>query len=609
MATAAFGAATTGVAALGTAAVNSYADYEQLVGGIETLFGTGGAKTVEEYAQNVGKSVDEVIGEYQMLSKEQEIALMHADEAYKTAGMSANEYMQTITGFAASLKQSTETNYEAVQAADQAVIDMADNANKMGSSMESIQNAYQGFAKQNYTMLDNLKLGYGGTKEEMERLLADATALSGVEYDISNLSDVYSAIHVIQEELGITGTTAKEASSTISGSVAAMKASWSNLLTGMADENADFDTLVNNFVESAATVAENILPRVEVVLSGIGQLIESLLPVIVNRIPEIVNNILPQLLQSGMNITTTLLSGIQANLPEIMNGALLMMQQFITTLIGMLPQLLEIGLQMIIQLALGIAQALPEMIPTIVEVINTMVMTLVENIPLLIDAALQLMIGLATGIVQALPTLIEMTPQIVIALVTGLIENAPKLLDAAMELITQLAVGIVTYTFKLASIASQTISSLKNYFTTSISNLSFSSIGQNIIDGIWSGISAGWSWLKDKVSNLANELFEAAKNALDIHSPSRKFKWLAEMCVAGFDEGMEDMMKPQDMTRSVNASLSSMKNNIAGGKANAEYSSFNQTINVNQQISTPDELARAIRVESKYGLMRGVAFG
>ena len=231
---------------IGKQALDSYADYEQLVGGVETLF-KDNASTVENYANN----------------------------AYKTAGLSANEYMETVTAFSASLLQSLNGDTaKSAEVADMAITDMADNANKMGTSMDMIQNAYQGFAKQNYTMLDNLKLGYGGTKSEMERLLADAQKISGVKYDISNLNDVYQAIHVIQGELGITGTTAKEASTTIQGSVSAMKSAWSNMLTGIADDNADFDGLVNNLVESIGTAAENIMPRVQIIIDGVIALVD-----------------------------------------------------------------------------------------------------------------------------------------------------------------------------------------------------------------------------------------------------------------------------------------------------------------------------------------------
>ena len=264
--------------------------------------------------------MSEVREEYGNLMTAQNEVMKNASEAYETAGLSANEYMDTVSGFAASLKQSTSNELEAAQAANQAVIDMADNANKMGTSMGSIQNAYQGFAKQNYTMLDNLKLGYGGTKEEMQRLLEDATKLSGVQYDISSLKDVYEAIHVIQDELGITGTTAKEASTTIQGSVNAMKSAWQNLLVGVADDTQDFDGLVDDFVETVGTVAENVLPRVEIALNGVGNLVEELVPVILERVPEIANDILPDLMQSGMDMITSIITGLQENLPALLSG-------------------------------------------------------------------------------------------------------------------------------------------------------------------------------------------------------------------------------------------------------------------------------------------------
>lgn len=698
MFTAGVTAAAAGVTALGTAAVNSYADFEQLKGGIETLFGTGGIATVQEYADSVGKTVDEVQSEFDMLMEAQELAMTNAANAYKDAGLSANEYMSTVTSFAASLKSSTENELEAAEVANQAVIDMADNANKMGTSMELIQNAYQGFAKQNYTMLDNLKLGYGGTKTEMERLLADAEKLTGIKYDINNLNDVYSAIHAIQDELGITGTTANEAATTISGSASAMKAAWSNLLTGMADDTQDFDTLVNNFVESASTFAGNVMPRVITAIGGIGQLIESMLPVIINEIPTLINDVLPDLLQSGINMITALLNGIQQNLPQIARGAVQIMSTLINSFVALLPQMLEMGLQIIIELALGISEALPELIPTIVDVLLEMVNTLVDNIDMLADAAIQLLQGLADGLINALPVLIERLPEIIMNIVSTLIEYAPQLIDAAQAVIMTLAEGIVTYLPQLLEMLPSLISSIvialvENApqlieaaleFITTItqalftylpellaalpelvvalvnefialagklyeigskyvaeikdaikqkwedlkSNVSgwvtelvnkfgefvgnFFSIGENIVSGIWNGIQAGWDWLVQSVKDLANSLFGAAQEALDIHSPSRKFKWLAEMCVAGFDEGMDELMDPVALTNSINASLSTMSANMSGGSAGGTtggFGSFNQTINVNQQISTPDELARAVRVESRYGLMRGVAVG
>ena len=266
-----------GITSIAKAAVESYASYEQLVGGVETLF--------KDSADQVQK---------------------YASEAYKTAGLSANAYMEQATSFSASLLQGLGGDTKAAaDYANQAIIDMADNANKMGTSIESIQNAYQGFAKQNYTMLDNLKLGYGGTRGEMERLIEDANKVKEAngemaDLTIDNFADMVEAIHIIQSEMGITGTTAEEASSTIQGSIASLKASWENLLVGMADENANMDQLIGQFVESASTAAQNLLPRIEQTLLGVAQLIEKLAPIIIEKLPGMIQTLLPAFLNAAM---------------------------------------------------------------------------------------------------------------------------------------------------------------------------------------------------------------------------------------------------------------------------------------------------------------------
>jgi len=277
-----------GVAALTTNSVKQYAEYEQLVGGVETLFKDSSA-TVMQYANN----------------------------AFKTAGLSANEYMATVTSFSASLLQSLGGDTEAAaKVADLALTDMADNANKMGTSMEMIQNAYQGFAKQNYTMLDNLKLGYGGTKTEMQRLLKDAQKLSGVKYDIRNLNDVYEAIHVIQTEMGITGTTALEASETISGSWASMSSAWTNLVVGIADDSQDLNRLIDNFADSAVTAFTNISQRIPSIVTGINKLIEGIAP----QIPGLIQNLLPVVLDGAVSLITGLATVIPDILPILFNS-------------------------------------------------------------------------------------------------------------------------------------------------------------------------------------------------------------------------------------------------------------------------------------------------
>ena len=289
---AAVSAAGTAIVAIGKQAIEQYAEYEQLVGGVETLF---------------KQSADTVMG--------------YAENAYKTAGLSANEYMSTVTSFSASLLQSLGGDTEAAaKYADMAVTDMSDNANKMGTSMEMIQNAYMSFSRGQYQLLDNLKLGYGGTKEEMQRLLEDAEKLSGIEYDISSYADIVDAIHVVQTEMGITGTTAKEASETISGSTAAMKSAWQNLLVGMADDNADFGQLVDNLVESAVTVGENIIPRVEKTIQGLATFISSASDTIIPLVVDTIANNLPMIISAGVDLVVSLAGALIDAIPELLKA-------------------------------------------------------------------------------------------------------------------------------------------------------------------------------------------------------------------------------------------------------------------------------------------------
>lgn len=832
-ATVAIRAVSTEVSALGVSAVKSYAEYEQLAGEIEMLFGAGGASSVQEYADAVGKAVSEVQDEYDMLMEAQELALSNANDAYKTAGLSMNDYMKAIISFADSLKASTGNEVEAAKAANQAVIDMSDNANKMGTDMASIQNAYQGFAKQNYTMLDNLKLGYGGTKEEMQRLLDDAVKLSGIKYDISSLSDVYDAIHVIQTELGITGTTAFEAGTTISGSVNAMKAAWSNLVVGIADDTQDFDTLVDNFVESAMTAGENILPGIETSINGFGELIDSLLPVIMERVPAIINDVLPGLVQSGINMISALVDGIEQNLPQIMESAGGIIDQLLAALLEMAPQLVECSVQFIDTLVQGIFDNLPKLVEAAGEIagavlegigdlcpalepVTDVIQVLIDNfddvlavlIPLtaafvtwktavsiagiiqsfakemdgmsasqyaakvaqdLLNASMlanpivlivtliaalvaafvylwntneefrQFWIGLWENIREVVTTAIdavvsfftETIPQFIenvlawfmelpdrlaewgasvkdtvsnavsemidnvitffselpenimywlgfilmsiilwgVDLINWVMTNIPVFVETIVtfiselpgkigEFLGQVVTSVISWKNNLITTAvevgsnfinsvidyiktlpseigaflvetiekavsfatdmkNEAIEAGKGFFENIVSALAdlpgkMGEIGADIVSGIWNGISSGWNWLVDQVKNLADSLFRGAKDALDIHSPSKKFRYLGEMCVAGFDDGMEDLMNTDVMTRNINASMSSIQANMSGMGATGGaggFGGFQQIVNVNQQISTPDELARVMRIENRYGLMRGVPVG
>lgn len=463
--TAGVGAAATGLSTLGVAAVKNYANYEQLVGGVETLFGAGG-QSISEYAGTVGKSVNEVTEEYGNLMTAQNEVMKDAAEAYRTAGLSANDYMETVTGFAASLKQSTSSELEAAKSANQAVIDMADNANKMGTSMDAIQNAYQGFAKQNYTMLDNLKLGYGGTKEEMQRLLEDATKLSGVEYDISSLKDVYEAIHVIQTELGVTGTTAKEASTTISGSLNAMKASWENLVTGMADDDADFDALVQSFVETATTAAENLLPRIEIAIGGIGDLIDELLPVVMDKVPQIIEDVLPDLVDAGVKMTESIVQGVVNNAPQLISYATELIVQFAQGLSDSTPEIIETAGQVLSSLKDGIVQAAPELISAAAELITTLAQGIIDNLPELMDAAHEIADAILDGIGDLCPAIEPVTDAI-----QTLIDN----LDKAMPIIVAVTAGFVAWK------ATMTISTLISRVTTAVSKLT---AGTTLLKGV-----------------------------------------------------------------------------------------------------------------------------
>ncbi len=424
--------ASTAVVAVGKAAISSYADYEQLVGGVETLFDESSA-TVIANAQN----------------------------AYKTAGMSANEYMETVTSFSASLLQSLGGDTKAAaDKADMAITDMSDNANKMGTSIEMIQNAYQGFAKQNYTMLDNLKLGYGGTQEEMQRLLDDASKLSGIEYDISSYSDIVDAIHVVQTEMGITGTTAKEASSTISGSLASAKASWQNLLTGIADGNQDVGGLISQFFDSIVTVADNIIPRIAQVMETLPQLITDLVPKLLGKISEIIDillpvvvegavsllnavvQVLPQLVTSILNALPALISGIEQVFYAIVDALPQLMTVICEALPTLIPQLVNAIVNMIVYLATHIAEIIQPLIDNLPEIIISIVDALMDNLPALIEGCIALVIGIVQAIPQIIMALIEALPTVIQSILEGLWNALPLLLEGIISIVGEIGIAI-----------------------------------------------------------------------------------------------------------------------------------------------------------------------
>ena len=389
------------LANLGKSALDSVGQLEQNVGGVETLF---------------GDAADAVIAS--------------ADRAYQTAGMSANDYMSTVTSFSASLLQSLGGNTEeAAKVADMAIIDMADNANKMGTSMDRIQDAYQGFAKQNYTMLDNLKLGYGGTKTEMERLLADAEKLTGVKYDINNLNDVYQAIHAVQEEMGITGTTAKEAASTLEGSMASAKAAWDNFMNG----SGDADQLADAF----ATAADNIVKNLAEIIPRFAETLPALGGAIIAQIPGLVAAIVPAVLSAGQSVLKQLQDAV---LDFDFAGTADKVVQMITGFIegDGLGSLLDTLVTIFTGIVNGISSMLPSLLPALIELISYVVTSLLDQLPAILDCALELILGLAQGILAALPVLIEALPEVISSIVEFLISAVPQIIDAGIELLMAL---------------------------------------------------------------------------------------------------------------------------------------------------------------------------
>lgn len=546
-----------GSAAMGAlmkTSVDNYANYEQLIGGVETLFGTS-AKSAAEFVQSargMGKSAQEALKEFSELPSAADTVIKYAADAYMTAGLSANEYMETVTSFSASLLQSVGGDTAmAAEIANMAITDMSDNANKMGSDMESIKTAYAGFAKGQFTLLDNLKLGYGGTKTEMQRLLADATALSGVKYDLESYADIVDAIHVIQTEMGITGTTAKEASATISGSIGMMKAAWANFLTGMADDTQDFDKLCKNLIDSVITVSQNMIPRIQILLprlvEGLSLLAESLIP----EVTPIVMSILPGILEGAVGILEALFKLAPELLGELLTyistEALPMASESASKimwgLIGaaqvLIPQLLIVGIDIIKNLANGISKnidmvtlAMVSLCGKIIEVISDeetvesvinaavaivvavaegivmflpkladaairIVMKVIETITdpdtlsSLIDAAIEILLTLVDFLVSNVSVLVDAAITIISSLIEYLLdeENMAKIIGAAIELIAQLALGLLEAVGSLFETAEKLAVEIIN----GIMETDWLEIGRNIVKAIGEGISNAWN--------------------------------------------------------------------------------------------------------------------
>lgn len=558
---AAVGTAAAGITALMSSAINNYAEYEQLVGGVETLFGDSADK-VREYAM----------------------------QAYQSAGLSANEYMNTVTSFSASLLQSLGGDTaKAAEYADRAIRDMADNANKMGTDISMIQSAYQGFAKQNYTMLDNLKLGYGGTKTEMARLVKDAAALTDVQKELgivvdandASFGNIVNAISVMQKQMGIAGATSDEAGRTIQGSVNAMKSAWQNLLTGMADSNADFETLTNNFVTSITGdgseqnkgVLGNILPRVEIALNGIGKLIEGLAPTIIKALPGLASSILPAILgaakelvmsigqtilnnadlilEYGINLVKELMAGVQKAIPQVMQTAKNLVKSLVKFIKDNLPELLKGAVAIVKELAKGIADSADELLSAIADLIVYLALELTNPDVLvpIFEAALEIVVALADGLINALPTLIGALPVIITQLVASLLGFIPEIVEAGVKLLGSLLSNAPAIAIELAESIPTIIWDMIDAILGFIPDMM--DVGKQLIDGLLEGVKSAASGLWEGIKDVGGGIVDGFKWVFGIKSPSRVFKKeigknLILGIGAGFDEEMPKLRKKID---------------------------------------------------------------
>ena len=576
LATSAIGAAINGVKKLGGAlvdagkqALDGYANYEQLVGGVKKIFG-------EDLANEV---------------------MANADVAFKTAGMSANEYMETVTNFSATLLQGLgDDTSKAAQYADTAIRNMSDNANTFGTDMASIQNAYQGFAKDNYTMLDNLKLGYGGTAGEMARLINESGVLGdSMEVTAKNVKDVpfyqmIEAIDITQQRMGIMGTTAKEAAGTIQGSTGSMKAAWQNMLTGMANENANFETLAKNFIGTLITedgkggMLGTIIPRIATVVQGMSQaiqealpmlvsavvpviqeqmpvimeavqsalqtisdLIPEMLPVLVDFITQLSQNLvssLPTLVDTGMQVVLALIQGLNDALPDLISMMPTIIETAADTALANLPLIVTAGMELLVSLVDGLTQAIPELVSYIPTIIETITTVLQNNIQSIVESAVLIMESLINGLVEAIPQLAAMTPQIIMTIFQVLCDNLPTIIKGGMQIIDALINGVLSLLGKAGEAAGKVGRAILDAISGFVSDML--TVGSNLVSGIWDGISGSLEWIKGKISGWVGNVVSFIKGLFGIHSPSKVMrdqvgKQLALGLIAGVDAEKADV--------------------------------------------------------------------
>jgi len=521
MTAAAVGVAAAGVGALTSQAVQQYGRYEQLVGGVDKLYGSASDR-LQKYAA----------------------------DAYKTSGMSANAYMESATSFSAALINSLGGDVDkAADMTDVAMRAMSDNVNVFGSDMASIETTFQSFAKQNYVMLDNLKLGYGGTKTEMQRLIADAAKMTdtqeklGLTVDASSMSfaNIVAAIQVMQTEMNIAGTTQKEAAHTIEGSLTSVKAAWENLVTGLADSDADFSGLVENLVnglmgENGGGLIANMMPRIQIAMEGIGQLVAQMSPIIGQYLPALIDGLLPSLVSAVSALISALASALPSMIQTILTVIPGLFNSCMDILMQNLPILTEVALQAVVTLANGLATALPVMIPQIVDLVIEMADTIANNADLLIDSALALMIGLADGLSIAIPRLTERAPEIIFKLAGAIIQNLPQIITAGTNIILSLITGLIKGWTNLFKAGMDAVNKVGEGFK----GVDVKQWGKDLVDNFIAGIKANWEKFKGAVKGLADTVHDYIGFSEPKKGPLSNFHTYAPDMVDLFAKGVKD---------------------------------------------------------------------
>ena len=594
---------------IGKQAVENYAEFEQLEGGVKKLFGKT-EEEIEDFRASLeaqGLTAEEVAAHMETYGKANERVMANARAAYNTAGMSANEYMETVTSFSASLINGLQGDTaKAADLADVAIRDMSDNINTFGTDAEAVKNAYMGFAKGNFTMLDNLKLGYGGTATEMLRLVKEAGVVSESVESINEVSfdQIIDAIHITQQRLKITGTTAKEASTTIQGSIGAMKAAWQNMLTGMADENADFEQLTADLMNTLITpdgqggVIGSLIPRISQTIAGIGNALTTLLPQLIQMLVPVILENVPVLVDA----VQATIQAILALLPDVIAFMAELIPQIVATLMEMLPLLLEVGIQGIVTLIQGLTDAIPQLIAMLPTIIDTIVGVLLDNIDLVLETGINLLLALIYGLVDAIPRLIAMVPKIIQTIVEVLLNNLPLIITAAIQIMIALITGLIQAIPDLLMALPKIFKAIIEAFR----NVNWGDIGTNLMDGIKNGVLNAVQGLWNAAINAVKKVWQGVKDFLGISSPSKLFeKTIGVQMIAGQIEGVEDET-PELVKQTVEAQEKAYEAAIdytvpTGDQLTRELSanmSMAQTMTVERTINVPlfldgREIARA----------------